>query len=744
MVPLEGMSANSTKTSSSPVDDIADAEFPEFVGEWLNEQQSLANSTNLALITIGPANDYNGDVANNTSICEVFNSNSARAANCREFCGRARERALAEGRTINYRCHANLHCFATPLKVPGEQPSLVLLGGRVFLSAREYREFLQREQAADHKTEPELFSNLKFTDSQELEHAQQLVVSAANEIIAHTAEKHLLLDAGKLFELHAIGGESFISTELTEIQSSEIKTPLSETAPALTSAQPANHLASEASLLPHEQLEIFFNGSFEEGCREAMRLFGSGFHIQSGALLMPSGKRFVACAAGGAQREHLIGLRLGSDSSLLARLRSKGEALEGQPFSLTLTESELSSLHLNNISPQAEAFAFLIGDELSGILLTLDSSLDDNAKRELLRVGQSIIVPLELARLRSEVSERTNALAQWQDFAHLLATRASAAETYAVIVDKVAATLGAERISLLVLQDENRLVCKASRGLNEDVVETQALGEGIAGAVLERGEPLLVRELSEETWALERAHGNCRSNSFISFPIQSGGRRLGVLNLTDRIGDQQFGDNDMAWLKRFAPYAAAALERIDLREKAQRFQMLAITDPLTGLLNRRYLEERFAEEIERAKRYQYPLSFAMIDIDGFKVYNDTFGHQAGDDVLRATAQCIRGSLRNFDVAARYGGEEFILVLPETETNAAAALAERLRNRVEQFFLRTQPEQAVTISIGIASLNPKLQSKQQIIRAADQALYAAKKRGKNCVVVYNTELEPGLS
>jgi diguanylate cyclase (GGDEF)-like protein len=251
-----------------------------------------------------------------------------------------------------------------------------------------------------------------------------------------------------------------------------------------------------------------------------------------------------------------------------------------------------------------------------------------------------------------------------------------------------------------------------------------------------------VRDLNEQSWVRERTRGTYRTDSFISYPIQSGERRLGVLNLTER-GGRRFGESDLAWLKRFAPYAAAAIERIDLREKAQRFQMLAITDPLTGLLNRRYLEERFAEEVERAKRYQYPLSFAMIDLDNFKSYNDTFGHQAGDEVLRATAQCIRTSLRNFDVAARYGGEEFILVLPETETTAAAALAERLRGRVEQYFRQTQPEQLVTISVGIASLSPRLQTKHQIVRAADQALYAAKKRGKNCVVVYNTELEPGL-
>jgi diguanylate cyclase (GGDEF)-like protein len=732
MIPLEGMSAESTKIPLPETGDASDAEFPEFTAEWLVAQRSLAASANLALVTVGPANDYNHDAANNTSICQGYREQPERARQCAEFCGRARERALAEGRTVHYRCHANLHCFAAPLTVPGEQTSLALIGGRVFLSAREYREFLERERAAGPGLGPQLYSNLKFTDAQELERAERLVVAAAQEIIKQSAEERLLKDAGRLFDLHAAG-------------LAERHAPDAAPEPNPEARQQASAGAGERPALSHEQLEIFFNGPFEQGCREAMRLFGARFQIQSGALLMRSGKRLIACAAGGSEREHLIGLRLAADSPLVTRLADESEAQNFRPAALALTGEELRSLRLDAACARAEAFAFLVGDELCGLLLTLDTPLDDAARRELLAVGQTIIVPLELARLRGEVTERTHALAQWQDFAHLLATRASAAETYAAIVDKVASTLGAERVSLLVLHDETRqLMCKAARGLSQDLTLGPLLGEGIAGVVLESGEPLLVRELAAQAWAAERAHGNSRTDSFISFPIQSGGRRLGVLNLTDRVGGQRFGETDLAWLKRFAPYAAAALERIDLREKAQRFQMLAITDPLTGLLNRRYLEERFAEEVERAKRYQYPLSFAMMDIDAFKAYNDTYGHQAGDDVLRATAQCIRSSLRNFDVAARYGGEEFILVLPETETGAAAALAERLRGRVEQYFQRTQPEQPVTISVGIASLSPRLQTKQHIIRAADQALYAAKKRGKNRVVVYNTDLEPGLS
>jgi diguanylate cyclase (GGDEF)-like protein len=712
----------------------ADADLPEYAVEWMSAQRLLAEMENVALVTVGPANAYNSGVANNTSICQAYQSQPTRAALCAEFCGRARASVLAAGRAISYRCHAGLHCFAAPLAVPGEPPTLALIGGRVFLSAREYREF--RERAAS-ESGPQLYSNLKFTDAQELERTQQFVVTAALENLAASAEQHLLSEVGCLFETPADISRPVAFAERPAVNvSPSLSEPASERQP---------EQVSQPSALAPEQLKLFFNGSFEQGCREAMRLFGARFHIRSGVLLMRSGRRLVACAAGGAEHEQLIGLRLDRDAPLFARLRGEVELCDGKPFALALSTQELAALRPDADCTEATAWAFLIGDELSGVLLTLDTALDAAARRELLAVGQAIIVPLELARLRGEVEEREKTFTRWQSFAHLLATQGSAEKTYAAIVEKVAATLSAERVSLLVLNDETRhLVCRAARGLTEDVMDGLPLGEGIASAVLETGDPLVVGDLSEMGWLPERTRGTYRTGSFISFPIQSGGRRLGVLNVTDRFSGHRFGEGDLAWLRHFAPYVIMAIERIDLREKLQCAQKLAITDSLTGLLNRRYLEERFAEEVARAKRYQYPLSFIMLDIDDFKKYNDTFGHQSGDDVLRATAQCIRSSLRNFDVAARYGGEEFILVLPETETSAAADLAERLRNFVKEFFHRKQPDQAVTVSVGIASLSIKLQTKHQIIRAADKALYAAKKRGKNCVVVYNTDLEPGSS
>jgi diguanylate cyclase (GGDEF)-like protein len=208
--------------------------------------------------------------------------------------------------------------------------------------------------------------------------------------------------------------------------------------------------------------------------------------------------------------------------------------------------------------------------------------------------------------------------------------------------------------------------------------------------------------------------------------------------MTDKAGGEPYNDLDLHLLETMAPQMALALDRAEWHQKATQFQLLSITDPLTGLLNRRYLEERLAEEFERSKRHRFPMSFLMIDIDNFKEYNDRHGHQAGDLALEMTAQCLKSALRTADVASRYGGEEFSILLPQTSNTEAIVIAERIRNRVAKSSFphgQSQPHGAVTVSIGISAFGPKLDTPASIIGAADHALYVAKSRGKNCVVSY---------
>ncbi|HWS56700.1 MAG TPA: sensor domain-containing diguanylate cyclase, partial [Pyrinomonadaceae bacterium] len=213
---------------------------------------------------------------------------------------------------------------------------------------------------------------------------------------------------------------------------------------------------------------------------------------------------------------------------------------------------------------------------------------------------------------------------------------------------------------------------------------------------------------------------------------------VGVLNVTDKAGGGSYDEVDLNLLEMIAPQMALAIDRAEWHRKATQFQLLSITDPLTGLVNRRYLEERLSEELERSKRHRFAMSFMMVDIDDFKNYNDRHGHQAGDLALEMTAQCLKTALRSADVAARYGGEEFSILLPQTGLAEARVIGERIRRRVERTHFphgKSQPHGAVTVSLGVSAFGPDHDTPASVINAADQALYAAKSRGKNCVEIF---------
>ncbi|BCZ84401.1 hypothetical protein PTKU64_80760 [Paraburkholderia terrae] len=165
-------------------------------------------------------------------------------------------------------------------------------------------------------------------------------------------------------------------------------------------------------------------------------------------------------------------------------------------------------------------------------------------------------------------------------------------------------------------------------------------------------------------------------------------------------------------------------------------ELLARTDGLTGLHNRRTLGEILEQEWRRARRTRSMFSLLFVDIDRFKAYNDTYGHQAGDDALAAVARCIRDNIRRpADSAARYGGEEFVVVLPDTAPGGASQIAEQIRAAISELAIEHAGSEygRVTASIGAASWSPDQQGDvSSVIRAADEALYSAKATGRNRV------------
>lgn len=173
---------------------------------------------------------------------------------------------------------------------------------------------------------------------------------------------------------------------------------------------------------------------------------------------------------------------------------------------------------------------------------------------------------------------------------------------------------------------------------------------------------------------------------------------------------------------------------LQLQELNTRLEALSITDDLTGIHNRRHFDETFGLEVRRAARYHHSLSVIMLDIDHFKMVNDTYGHPAGDVVLKRLGAMLEQALRETDLVARYGGEEFVMALPETPSETATAIAERLRERVaDEVFRAGEAELRITVSMGITTGAGEDMTPKALIGAADAALYEAKNAGRNRVI-----------
>ena len=190
---------------------------------------------------------------------------------------------------------------------------------------------------------------------------------------------------------------------------------------------------------------------------------------------------------------------------------------------------------------------------------------------------------------------------------------------------------------------------------------------------------------------------------------------------------------------------AAALSRATLA-RAERLRLLSTHDALTGLLNRNVLEERIGEEVIRARRYKRPLSIAILDLDFFKAFNDSYGHASGDTALRAFSHALRRAVRRTDILARFGGEEFVIVLPETAATDAAGKLEQIRRDVEAMELPA-PRGAVgrlTMSAGVAELSAENDEALEILQRADELLLEAKRSGRNRVMTENGVMPRGAA
>ncbi len=314
-------------------------------------------------------------------------------------------------------------------------------------------------------------------------------------------------------------------------------------------------------------------------------------------------------------------------------------------------------------------------------------------------------------------------------------------ELYDAILETSVRLAEAERGSLMLLDDaDSCLTIKSAKGINRNLLGEIKIrvGEGISGRVFRDGVPLLMENIGRDARGYGERKNKYRTDSFMSIPLRIGETTIGVLNITDKITGEIFSEEDMLLLRSFASYASIALERSNYYSLAGHLRELSITDSLTGLFNRRYFEERFYEELHRSERHNLTFSLAMIDIDDFKLFNDTEGHLAGDDILKSIAYIAKDKLRIIDVIARFGGEEFAVIMPQTDKTEALQVAERIRNAIKEQIPKMWnvfPKEAVTISIGIATYPVDGTERKEIIRNADRALYRSKMEGKDRTILW---------
>lgn len=255
--------------------------------------------------------------------------------------------------------------------------------------------------------------------------------------------------------------------------------------------------------------------------------------------------------------------------------------------------------------------------------------------------------------------------------------------------------------------------------------------------------------LPDDCWALTRGqihdfgfeesinppcrHIEDRLVPYMCIPLQAQGAVLGLIHLLVASGERDESRRQHACqlAKSAAESISLAVANLRLRDS---LHLLAIHDPLTGLYNRRFMEEALAREISRMSRARKPLALAMLDIDHFKRFNDTYGHEAGDTVLKAFAAQMAGFRQGSDLACRYGGEEFLLILPELGPEQSMVRLERFRESVGNLSVMFHGQELprVTVSIGVAFLDEQGDSGEKLIRAADDALYRAKTNGRNRV------------
>jgi diguanylate cyclase (GGDEF)-like protein len=328
-------------------------------------------------------------------------------------------------------------------------------------------------------------------------------------------------------------------------------------------------------------------------------------------------------------------------------------------------------------------------------------------------------------------------VAIFNDVAKALTSSLNLDSILQTIMDKMAEFFRPDTWSLLMVDEQkDELYFAIAVGDAAETLKTVRLkvGEGIAGWVAKNGESLIVPDVYNDPRFSKRIDEmtKWKTRSIICVPLQSKHRVLGVIQLIN-CAMESFGEQEMFFLHALCDYAAIA---IDNARAVEKIQELTITDDCTGLYNARHLYKTLEAEVYRSARFGYEFSVIFLDLDHFKMVNDTYGHLVGSKLLQEIGFKVKSQLRLIDYAFRYGGDEFVILLPQTEKNSALVVAKRLQEmmRRTQFLADEGLNLNVRCSMGLATYPEDAKSSHEIIRQADEMMYMVKNSSRDNIAV----------
>ncbi len=722
----------------------------------------LAEENGIAIALVD-ADSHELYSANNNSICRELNPGSGFATHCKAFCGTAFDEVNEVGGSTSFTCHAGLECRVVPVSAEGRP--LVAIVGRTFLNAENYRRATTRAISGDWKdhSPSKFFENVLLTGSsgviEETAAAVQKLLPRIDKKRPDTGENsRILRDVSIPIEERRIPDDqppaeaektkpSPVLSNIVAKFNREVGLPTSPEKPP----EPPSAITEEKAELPPtvetpeavadpqspdnekraaeaRAWRSFFGSLLKMDHAKAVDSILEFISLQYGLTaliwLERNDQRLVNTAAFGEMKNRKLRLGIAADDSRLV------EAAQNE---VPLELAEKPKPNAPSSDRVMNLFPISMGGEISAGIAVFERIADEKTKRQITRICQSIAPQLEILRLRNVVTKGEGLTKAVRRFSESL-KQIDADDFWVKLTQNAAEMLKAERASLMVFDERSRtLEIKALIGGTGGPEKDEIVGERVARLVFEKNKPIIVPDVAKTGLPPAAADRSYKTPSFLSCPLSLGGRTIGVMSFADKASGQPFDRASLGLFQAIAPQIAIAIDRASLKDKAGEYEQLSVTDELTGLLNRRYIDARLTEEVKRSNRHGFPMSFMMIDVDHFKSYNDQFGHPAGDVALKTIGHVIRETLRGADVAARYGGEEFAILLPQTSGDEAAVIAERIRHNISEAHF---PHRRVTSSIGVASCSAELCSVIDIVAAADKALYEAKNRGRDLVLSFD--------